>query len=55
MSEFNRDDDGNDNGYGNDHDVRRLTWQRAEQVKYSSGKDVCAKELTSEKQQQSNE
>ena len=28
--------------------VRRSTWQRAEHVKYSSGKDVCAKELTSE-------
>ena len=49
----NHDDDCEDNIYNYDHccdDDRRFTWQRAEQVKYSSGKDVWAKELTSEKQ-----
>ena len=41
-------DDQGDNNNVNGSDIWRSTWQRAEHVKYSSGKEVCAKELTSE-------
>ena len=43
-------DDQGDNNNVNGSDVWRFTWQRAEHVKYSSGKEVCAKELTSEQE-----
>ena len=52
VTEENHDDD--DDGHDNDDGAQRFTWQRAAQVKYSSGKDVCANELTSEQQEQSN-